>query len=71
VKTQRILKPRKNNFGYFRVVLYKNGKMKEFLIHRLVAEAFIENPNNYEQVNHLDFNTINNNLDNLEWCSQQ
>lgn len=44
---------------------------KDFRIHRLLAEAFIPNPNNYPVVNHIDGNKLNNQLDNLEWCTQQ
>ena len=53
-------------------VLDKNGKYayKNIAIHRLVAEAFIPNPNNYNQVNHKDENKHNNSVDNLEWCTQ-
>ena len=57
------------NHGYLRVLLSKNGKRKWFFVHRLVAEAFIPNPNNLEQVNHLDFNRKNNCVENLEWIS--
>ena len=54
--------------GYYKVGLYRNGKAKNFKIHRLVAEAFIPNPNNYPQVNHIDGHKNNNCVDNLEWC---
>lgn len=60
----------KNNSGYLKVSLYKDNKMKNKLVHRLVAEAFIPNPNNLPQVNHIDGNKLNNNVSNLEWCSQ-
>ena len=50
-------------------MLTKNGKQKRYKIHRLVAEAFIPNPNNYPQVNHKDCNPLNNKVDNLEWCN--
>ena len=50
------------------VSLYINGKQKRKLIHRLVAEAFIPNPNNLPQINHKDEKPNNNNVDNLEWC---
>ena len=49
----------------------KNGSKKQFLIHRLVAEAFIPNPNNYPIINHIDENKRNNKVDNLEWCNQK
>lgn len=49
----------------------KNGKRKRFLLHRLVAETFIENPNNYPIINHIDENKQNNNVNNLEWCTQK
>jgi hypothetical protein len=54
---------------YCRVHLYKNGKGKHHLIHRLVAQAFIPNPNKLPQVNHKDENKDNNNVNNLEWCT--
>ena len=56
--------------GYEIVNLYKN-KSKYFLIHRLVANVFIPNPNNYPIVNHKDENKLNNCVDNLEWCTQK
>ena len=57
--------------GYERILLYKNKGYKHFLIHRLVATAFIPNPNNLPQVNHKDENKLNNCVDNLEWCTQE
>ncbi|MGL5330900.1 MAG: NUMOD4 domain-containing protein [Peptostreptococcaceae bacterium] len=56
--------------GYERVRLYNNGNKKEFLVHRLVAFAFVENPNpkKYNVVNHIDEDKLNNCVDNLEWC---
>ena len=62
------LKPKHRRDGYLHVGLYRNGKMKNKLIHRLVLEAFVENPNNLPEVNHKDENKINNELSNLEWC---
>ncbi len=70
IKTGFILKPIKNKLGYCSVGLSKNGIVKHRLIHRLVAEAFIENPYSYNIVNHKDNNPSNNNVDNLEWCTQ-
>ena len=67
IEKERI--PNKNNSGYLIVGLHKNGKIKQFLIHRLVAEAFIENPENLPQVNHIDENKLNNCVENLEWRS--
>lgn len=66
----QLLKPLKTNTGYYRVDLKQNQKDKYMSIHRLVAEAFIPNPNNYPCVNHKDNNPQNNCVDNLEWCTQ-
>lgn len=63
-----ILKSNLQKNGYIALNLYKNGKRITYTIHRLVAKAFIENPNNLPQVNHIDGNKLNNNLSNLEWC---
>ena len=61
------LKPHKN--GYWQVELAKDGVKKCFVVHRLVASAFIPNPNSYPQVNHKDENKKNNCVENLEWCN--
>lgn len=56
--------------GYENAILTNELKQqKSFLVHRLVAKAFIPNPNNYPIINHKDVNPLNNNVDNLEWCS--
>ena len=64
----RMLKPRHHAGGYLRVSLYENGIKKDELVHRLVLEAFVENPNNLPEVNHRDEVKDNNELSNLEWC---
>lgn len=66
-----ILKSSIANTGYCQVTLYKDTKKKKFLVHRLVAEAFIPNPQNLPYINHKDENRINNNVENLEWCTAQ
>lgn len=65
----KTLKPGIQNVGYKFVVLSKNGITKGYRVHRLVAEAFIPNPNNYKYINHKDENKLNNNVNNLEWCT--
>ena len=60
-----------NNQGYIQVYLYKNGIRNGFKVHRLVAQAFIPNPDNLPQVNHKDEDKTNNNVDNLEWCDHK
>ena len=72
--TYRYLSPTNNGNGYMNVKLFienVNGKKvyKTVYVHRLVAEAFLPNPSNLPQVNHIDGNKANNSVDNLEWCS--
>ena len=55
--------------GYLIITLHKNSKCRTASIHRLLAIQFIPNPNNLEEVNHIDDNKLNNNLINLEWCT--
>jgi len=67
---ERILKSRSNVYGYLQVTLYdSSGKRKTFRVHRLVCEAFHENPKNKPCVNHIDENKVNNTASNLEWCT--
>ena len=67
----QVLQQGKNKNGYLKVILCKDGKQEGFLVHRLVANAFIKNDNLQEkiEVNHKDFNRQNNNVENLEWIT--
>lgn len=69
LKYKKILKPSFDKNGYASLNLCKNGKISHRTIHRLVAETFITNTNNYPCVNHKDENPKNNNVENLEWCT--
>ena len=69
--SERIKKPMKCTNGYYEVLLNKDNKVKPFLVHRLVAKAFISNPNNLKEVNHKDENIANNHVENLEWCTSK
>jgi len=68
LKQERIVK---SATTYKRVSLCKEGKVKRFAVHRLVASAFLPNLENKPEVNHIDFNGSNNNLTNLEWCTRK
>lgn len=67
--TEKFLTPVKHNDGYLSIKLCKNGHCKTVRIHRLVAEAFIPNPQNLPEVNHKDMDRSNNNVTNLEWTT--
>lgn len=67
---ERILKKSKTTTGYWKIELRKNKIRKSFKVHRLVAFAFIANPENKPYINHIDGNPLNNKVDNLEWCTQ-
>ena len=67
-KSKKFLSPFSNARGYLKVGLCKNGKVKNFYVHRLVTDAYLPNPNNFPQVNHKDENKANNCLQNLELC---
>lgn len=71
----KVVEPQERRHGYLAVFLYgkesKNGRFTQKSVHRLVAEAFIPNPNGYSEVNHRDENKQNNVLENLEWCDHK
>lgn len=73
IKNGRIKKPTINKYGYFHVMLWKNNQKKLKRIHRLVAEAFLNNPNPdiFDCINHKDENKLNNCVENLEWCDRK
>ena len=70
-KTGRMTKGSLNTKGYYITTLTKNGVSKRWLVHRLVALAYIPNPDNLPYINHKDENKSNNCVDNLEWCSPE
>lgn len=73
VKNKRglIMSPKIHHRGYIQIGLYKDKKSKNLYIHRLVAQAFIPNPDNLPYVNHKDENKLNDRADNLEWCTPE
>lgn len=69
--TKQILKGNIKKTGYLEYCLYIENEKKYLLGHRLVAKLFLDNPNNYSQVNHIDGNKLNNNVNNLEWINSK
>ena len=69
IQSDRFLKHCKNGDGYLAVHLYKNKKVYTKSIHRLVGQAFIPNPDNKPEVDHIDRNKSNNNVENLRWVN--
>lgn len=67
----KILKPFIGGAGYLQVTLWNNCQKKKFYVHRLVADAFVDNPCGYKEINHKDGNKKNNSATNLEWCSRK
>lgn len=70
VKRNKFRIPQKMNNGYLLVVLYKDGKGKNYLVHRLVAQTFIKNPQNLQEVNHINEDKTDNRVENLEFCDK-
>lgn len=70
VKSGKLKTPQKMKNGYMQVLLWKGKQAKGFLVHRIVAEAFIENPRCCTDVNHIDGDKQNNCVSNLEWCTR-
>ena len=69
IQRNRHYTPQNNGVGYLKVGLWKDGKTYKAYIHRLVADAFLPNPSNLSEVNHIDSNRANNRVENLEWVS--
>lgn len=67
----RIRQPAINHQGYLQLSLLKNGVSTTFKVHRLVAKAFLPNPDNLTEINHINENKQDNHINNLEWCSRQ
>lgn len=68
---EKILRPGKDRYGYLYVILWKNNKQKIFLVHRLVAYAFIDNPENKKQIDHINTIRYDNRVDNLHWVTHK
>ena len=70
-RNERFLVPKANSKGYLRVKLFKDGQMKRYRVHRLVAEAYLPNPDNLPQVDHINEDKTNNCVNNLQWITNR
>ena len=68
---EQIMSLKVNKYGYKQILLYKDKKYKTFLIHRLVAQAFIPNPENKPEIDHINTNKTDNRVENLDWCTAE
>ena len=69
-RSNKFLKPNDIGKGYLQVTLYNSKTRKSFLVHRIVADEFVDNPNNYTEINHRNGNKFDNTIGNLEWFSR-
>lgn len=69
MQQEKILKLQNDKYGYKTIMLHKDKKSKNLKVHRLVAQAFLTNPQNKLEINHKDGNKSNNCVNNLEWCT--
>ena len=70
-KSKKFLVPRANSKGYLRVRLFRDGQKKWYRVHRLVAEAYLPNPDNLPQVDHINEDKTNNCVNNLQWITNR
>lgn len=68
-RSKKFLKPRRQRDGYLLINLYKDGVQTTYQLHRLIARAYLKNPSNLPQINHIDGNKLNNSISNLEYCT--
>ena len=69
-RKEGFMKMKSDNHGYLRLGLTNENGHKKFRLHRLIAQHYIPNPNNYPEVDHIDGNTLNNDISNLRWCDR-
>lgn len=71
VRQKKMMSPHQKKNGYCQIILQKDKKSKTMLVHRLVAEAYLDKPQGKDFVNHIDSNRANNDIHNLEWCTSK